>query len=220
MNRLPGLAFLVFTGALLLGDAFGQSKPATATASDADLRPLRAAHAQRLSDLAGQAIGDRLLVDAERLMLTAKKWHPDLADLEAVKKRLYAAYVAVARTEKDAAKAFWSSKAYPKKLDRLHGLESKARSATLGEVATTARRFRAAQDDAALDALGRLALELDVSTTRLDRIAGNRRMTGLRQERASRFHLDNLELGGSIVGPKVDLAHLRGKVVLWRNFSL
>lgn len=220
MKRLPGLALLLCTGALLLGDASGQSKTSTAPDTDADLGLLRAAHAQRLADLAVQAIGDRLLVDGERLMLTAKEWHKDLAGLKAIQKQLREAYVAVARTEKDAATAFWDSKTYAKKLDRLHDKEDKASKATLAEMAVVAKQYRAAQDDAALDAIARLALELEVRTTPFDRIAGNRRMTRLRTERAARFHLDNLELGESIVGPKIDLAQLRGKVVLWRNFSL
>ena len=90
----------------------------------------------------------------------------------------------------------------------------------LRSAAALAAIVRRTEDPAEVDAVVRLALGHELTGEALTGAVGEERMARLRAEYDKANGIERLELGAVVIGSPVDHDALRGKVVLWRSFSL
>lgn len=212
MNR--SLPLTTFSPLLLVAALAAQAPQPPADAA----APVFAAHARGLLELAGKALDGRLLNDAERLRLVALRCDARVPGADGLEQKIHAALVASGGGDgREAVKAFWKSAASAKALQQLSESEAALRARCDQDLAAAARQV---DDAAGLDAIVRRALERDLLGDALAGAAGKERTAKLRGEHDRAHSIDQLQLGDVVVGSPVDLAALRGKVVLWRSFSL
>lgn len=160
----------------------------------------------------------KLLNDADRLLGSALRLAPKEKVLLERKQRLRDVWISVNRDREkgEVYKGFWKSAAYEKACADLGKRERKIRAGATRRYLEVAGR--AGKNDATLaDAAFKQAFQVDATSPALTSGAGAERMERLRRERPG---LAALQLGKTVVGVPTDLKSLRGKVVLWRSFSL
>jgi hypothetical protein len=196
---------------VLLAAAAVAQEPATLAAA-------RKSHALELARLSDSCLENKLLNDAGRLLSSALLLVPKDKTLLERQKRLREAWISINRAgeRREAYKRFWRSDAYKKACRDLEKREQKVRKQAIQKYLVLAAGV--GKNDAGLaDAAFRQAFDVDPTSQALASRAGKERMAKLRRQRPG---LDALQLGATVVGKPTDLKSLRGKVVLWRSFSL
>ncbi len=192
--------------------------PVASAQGAAKLASAKQSHALELAELSSWCMEKTLLNDAGRLLGTALRRAPGDSSILKRQKQLRELWVGINRAgeKRESYKSFWSSLAYETARKDLRKRERKIHRDAIEKYLELARRDES--DDAELaNAAYRVAFEVDPTSRALASRAGVDRMKELRRQRPG---LAAMKLGEIVVGMPTDLKHLRGKVVLWRSFSL
>jgi hypothetical protein len=177
------------------------------------------AFARALMDLSGEAAG-RMLYDAsERLLIRAQDHGIPKGESDVALKRLREQRIESIRgSTKEAYERFLAT-AYPAARKAHEKAEERLLNDALGALLRQAQASERSNDADATRRALRAAWELSpghaLFASRRDEV-----LTSLREELRARLSLDQLELGDLVAGGPVTLDDLKGKVVLWRSFSL
>ncbi len=199
----------------LLAAAAGAQKPAQKPAT---LAAIRQSHALELARLSDSCVENKLLNDAGRLLGSALRLAPEDDSLLQRREQLRQVWISInqAGEKREAYKSFWQSGAYKNACADLAKRELKVRSEAIQGYLDFAARV-GKTDATATDGAFKLAFEVDPASQALASAAGTERMAMFRHRRPG---LAALQLGETVVGTPTDLRKLKGKVVLWRSFSL
>lgn len=192
---------------------------AAASAQDPEtLAAARRSHALELARLSDSCVQEKLLNDAGRLLGSALRLAPNDKSLLQRQKKLREAWISINRAgeRRQAYRSFWKSDAYGKACADLKRRELKVCNEAIQnylELAGRAEKTDAKLAGAALQA----AFDVDPTSRAVASRAGTERLQRLRRQRPG---LAARQLGATVVGMPTDLEKLKGKVVLWRSFSL
>ena len=185
------------------------------------VKVIRASLAFGLLRLGTEASARGLYNDAERLLGAAQVWSPSnlrsqhrLAANTAERRATYE------EPRKQEYQQFLNSRRYAEERGRILRAEAELKGECFEKFLALARQALGSPDEELASIALTDALALNSEDPRLQRTAGKKRLEKVREERAQESGLARLNLGETILGRPLSVADLRGKVVVWRSFSL